>query len=232
MDKKYRHEFKYLCSSGEIEILKERIQNMLPCDDHVGANGVYTIRSVYFDDYYNSCYYDNESGVDNRKKYRIRIYNCSSDYIHLECKEKVQGKTLKRATDISLDNCMRFLTNKPPNDMTALKPLERELSLLVLTKGFHPVTIVEYERRPFIFKDGNVRVTFDMNIRSSNSFDGFFERSLPQRQILKQGQQLLEVKFDEFLPHFIKQLLQLDSLQSTSFSKYYLCRKYFDGILL
>jgi len=40
------------------------------------------------------------------------------------------------------------------------------------------------------------------------------------------GQHLIELKYDEFLPDFIKELLELNNLQRTTFSKYYLCRKY------
>ena len=31
---------------------------------HAGENGIYHIRSLYFDDYENSCFMDNENGVD------------------------------------------------------------------------------------------------------------------------------------------------------------------------
>ena len=44
--------------------------------------------------------------------------------------------------------------------------------------------------------------------------------------VLAAGQQLMEVKFDEYLPAFIKENLETGKLQQTSFSKYYLCRKY------
>ncbi|MBQ8474159.1 MAG: VTC domain-containing protein, partial [Clostridia bacterium] len=79
---------------------------------------------------------------------------------------------------------------------------------------------------PYVYKLGNVRVTFDTNIASSRSLTDFFEPRIPRRQILPAGMHLMEVKFDEYLPDFIYRSLNLGQLQQTSFSKYSLCRKY------
>ena len=107
--------------------------------------------------------------------------------------------------------------------------LLRKFIVLIRTQRFRPATIVEYERTPFIYRVGNVRVTLDQNIRSSTHFSGFFDENLPTRQILAKGQHLLEVKYDELLPEFIKEALQLGNLQQTAFSKYYLCRRFSIG---
>lgn len=93
-------------------------------------------------------------------------------------------------------------------------------------KGLHPVVIVEYERIPYVYKNGNVRVTFDTQIASSSNVADFFAEHLPKRPIMPVGQHLLEVKFDEYLPDFIYRSLNLGVLQQTAYSKYYLCRKY------
>ena len=82
-EKKYRHELKYLISAAQIPILKTRIAAIMQPDAHAGADGTYAIRSLYFDDYANRCYYENIGGVDPREKFRIRIYNGSSARISL-----------------------------------------------------------------------------------------------------------------------------------------------------
>ena len=79
---KYRHELKYIVSDTQIKILENRIRNYMQVDQHT-VDGSYNVRSLYFDDYSNSCYYQNENGTDPREKYRIRIYNCSKDRISL-----------------------------------------------------------------------------------------------------------------------------------------------------
>ena len=85
---KYRHELKYVVSAAQIPLLKSRISNLMQLDSHAGMDGIYNIRSLYFDDYTNRCFYENENGTDPREKYRIRIYNHSPERITLECKRK------------------------------------------------------------------------------------------------------------------------------------------------
>jgi len=96
----------------------------------------------------------------------------------------------------------------------------------MMTKQMRAKTIVEYERIPFVYKNGNVRITIDRNMTSSMEISGFFDKDNMRYPVLGKGQQLLEVKFDEYLPTFIRDNLEIGRLQQTSFSKYYLGRKY------
>ena len=96
----------------------------------------------------------------------------------------------------------------------------------MLTRRLRPVAIVEYDRIPYVYKNGNVRITLDTNISSCSAVERFLDETLPVRPVMPMGQQLLEVKYDEYLPDFIYRNLQLHSLRQTAFSKYYICRKY------
>ena len=107
-----------------------------------------------------------------------------------------------------------------------LPPLLRKFYVEMKTRRLRPVVIVEYERIPYIYKDGNVRVTFDTHISSSSNVQDFFSETLPKRPVMPAGHHLLEVKFDEYLPDFIYRSLNMHRLHQTAFSKYYLCRKY------
>ena len=80
----YRHEFKYIISEGMMAVLRNRVINLLQPDPHAKEGGIYLIRSIYFDDYANTCYYENENGTDPREKFRIRFYNHSDDKISLD----------------------------------------------------------------------------------------------------------------------------------------------------
>lgn len=71
-----------------------------------------------------------------------------------------------------------------------------------------------------------MRVTFDSHIFSSPDLDGFFSRELRRRPVQQTGQHLLEVKFDEYLPDWIRQAIQMEGMYQTAFSKYFLCRKF------
>lgn len=225
---KYRHELKYPCSDGQIAIIQSRLQNLMPQDRHA-ENGSYTIRSLYFDNYESRCFYENENGTDPREKYRIRIYNASAERISLECKRKERGKTYKTSCLLTREQCLQLMEGGMGLDLAAAPDLLRKFWILVNTQYFRPSVIVEYDRIPYVHVLGNVRITLDRNIRSSRDFSNFFEKNLATRPILPSGQHLLEVKYDEFLPDFIMDRLELSDLQQTSFSKFYLCRKFITG---
>ena len=223
---RYRHELKYLISAAQMRILQNRIQGLIPKDPYVTASGGYQIRSMYFDDRQNRAYYENENGTDPREKFRIRIYNASSQKIKLECKRKERTKTHKTACTLTREQAQLLIQGKCVPDISSQPQLLRKLTNEMWTHQLKPVVIVEYQRIPYVYKLGNVRVTFDINIASSPALTDFFEPVIPKRQILPAGMHLMEVKFDEFLPDFIYHALMLENLQQTAFSKFYLCRKY------
>ena len=223
---KYRHELKYVISVAQIPLLKSRISNLMQPDPHSGEDGVYNIRSLYFDDYSNRCFYENENGTDPREKFRIRIYNHSSERITLECKRKEHGKTRKSSCLLSKEQAEQLIYGNPLPLAASSPPLLKKFTMEMLTRRLRPVVIVEYERIPFVYKNGNVRVTFDTQIASSSDITNFFSDTLGKRPITPAGQHLMEVKFDEYLPDFIYRNLNLAVLQQTAYSKYYLCRKY------
>lgn len=222
----FRHEFKYLCKDTQLAILKTRLMGIMAKDSHVGANGIYRIKSLYFDDYNDRCFWENEDGVTPREKYRIRIYENSTERINLECKRKESDKIHKTSCRLSMEQFLYLAYGKGNLTLESLPPLARKLQILRMTTGMEPKIIVEYERTPYVYKNGNVRITFDRNICSSSQIDCFFDSDARKRPILPAGVHLLEVKYDEYLPDPIYHALMLDNMQRTNFSKYYLCRKY------
>lgn len=223
---KYRHELKYQVTAAQLQMLRNRIHHLMPLDPHAGEAGIYTIRSLYFDDYDSRCFWENESGTDPREKFRIRIYNHSTDRIRLECKRKERGKTLKTSCPLTVEQTRILMQGKALPCINQQPRVLRKLTLQMLQNRMRPVVIVEYDRVPYVYANGNVRVTFDTNIRSSQSIHRFLDETIPNRPVLPLGQQLLEVKYDDYIPDFLYRNLQLDDLRQTSFSKYYICRKY------
>ena len=223
---KFRHEYKYILDRKQEILLLMRAEGILQRDLYVREDGAYYISSLYFDDYENTCYYQNESGIDQRAKYRIRIYNHGSDRITLEKKIKSYGMTRKVSCRITEEQCRIFMKGEiPPLPLDA-----DEICIRLFTEmrmySMLPKVIVSYERIPFVYTAGNVRVTFDRKIVSASDVSTFLDEDEVVRPILGEGQSVMEVKWDETLPQYIKQYLQLDGLQWTNFSKYYLCRKY------
>ena len=223
---KFRHELKYVVSAAQVELIKNRVEHLLPRDAHAGEKGMYAIRSLYFDDYENRCYRENEDGTDPREKFRIRIYNHTEEKIRLECKRKEHGMTHKESCPLTEMQTRMLMDGRALPDIASQPPVLRKLTMQMLTRRMRPVVIVEYERVPYVYELGNVRITLDLNVSSGKDVGAFLEESISKRPVMPAGRQLLEVKYDEYLPDFIYNNLQLENLQQTAFSKYYLCRKY------
>ena len=222
---KYRHELKYICSEAELTVIEARIRGVMSRDIHADANGEYLIRSVYFDDYMRSSFYSNEDGTDPRAKFRVRIYNCSDGRISLEKKRKNRGMTGKDSCPLDRETCMRRLRGEPIRDRLGRHSLLDEWILLADTARLRPVMLGEYVRKPYVYRLGNVRVTFDRRISASPRVQGLFDDQIPRVAVLPTGYHVLEVKYDDFLPDYIRQLVDTGHLLKTTFSKFYLgCR--------
>lgn len=222
----FRHEYKYVCSLDKMEYIRSSVSALMELDKHARKDGEYTVRSIYFDDYYNSFFYDNLYGVDPREKFRIRIYNGEKSKISLELKQKQRGKTKKDSCSLTAELCEEIINGEIPDIFAVDSALYRKFCLQLQTKKLAPKVIVEYDRIPYVYEDGNVRITFDKNIRSSIECSDFLNDKLFFRPIMEINKHLIEVKFDEFLPDFIDQIVTHEDLRQNSFSKYYLCRKY------
>lgn len=220
-----RHEYKYICSAQQLMCIGQRIVPYMKPDAHVQDRNFYTVRSLYFDDYTNSCFYDNLSGIEPREKFRIRLYDANTLFIKLELKQKIHGMTKKISYPVTKEQCM-ILSEGHLADIKALdSSLYRKFCIEQQVKLLKPKIIVEYDRVPFIYRDGNVRVTFDMNIRSGMYVNQFLCEKIVSVPVMPSGFHILEVKFDEFLPEFIRQAMQIDGLRQTAYSKYCICRK-------
>lgn len=217
----WRHEMKYVVSQAQVVLLQSRVRGLMRLDPHA-SSGSYVVRSLYFDDWENRCYHENLCGTDPREKLRLRTYDRMAKSVRLECKRKERGMTLKTSCPLTLAQAEELVHGRVA---AGDEPLLNKFALLSRTCLMRPVVIVEYERVPFVYHTGNVRVTFDLNIASSHAVDSFLLGDITHRPVMPPGQHLLEVKWDGFLPDPIYHALDLGSLRRTAFSKYCLCRR-------
>ncbi|MCI8854606.1 MAG: polyphosphate polymerase domain-containing protein, partial [Lachnospiraceae bacterium] len=199
---------------------------LLEQDSHVREDGTYVVRSLYFDDYEDTCLFENESGTDCRTKFRIRYYNDDSSRIQLEKKSKYRGMTQKEACLLEEEEYRSLILGHMPQLSEGMPKQKKELLLEMQLRNLLPKVIVTYERVPFIYPTGNVRVTFDRNISSSFDTEHFLTGVYGERPIFPPGRSILEVKWDELLPLHVKEAMEMELLEWTAFSKYYMCRRY------
>ena len=196
----YRVENKYLVTDADIAVIKARLKTVMKQDIHQDGD-CYNIRSVYFDDIVDSFMEENEDGVDQRNKYRIRIYDPKSDFIRLEIKEKNRGLTRKYSCNLTREETDAVMGGTVPQGFDSRNPFNM-MKLQMRAAKMQPKAIIEYERTAFVHPVGNVRVTFDRNIMASRFCDEFFEdRVSCMVPVLPAGLHVLEVKYDEFFQY-------------------------------
>ena len=220
----YRVEDKYYCTERDMYYIESRVRTILH-PDFYSNNSSYMVSSLYFDDYIDGHLLDSEEGESYRNKYRIRIYNRSSDVIKLEVKYKMYNRVFKKSKTISLEEAKKLISGEciPDNDKSLDSPVTL-FNLAIKQDLLRPTVVVEYDRCAYIYPSGNVRITFDRNIRSSRDFDGFLENRCVYT-MLSDLNRVLEIKYDEFLPGFIAQTIEGGNMIQTSYSKYRLSRE-------
>jgi SPX domain protein involved in polyphosphate accumulation len=223
---KFRHEIKHLINISDYHVIKSRLKNIAQLDENAGDKGTYAIRSLYFDNINNKALMEKINGVNNREKFRLRFYNDNHVFIKLEKKSKINGLCNKIATNVSMSQCEDIINNNNEDIFKYKDPLITELYAKMKYDLLRPKTIVEYTREAYIFKPGNVRITFDSNIRSGLYSQNFFDENLATVGMPGMSPIVLEVKFDEFFPEIIKDIIQTKDREGSAFSKYAACRIY------
>ncbi len=213
-----RRELKHYINYGDLLQLRARLPYVASLDKNAVVENGYRVKSLYFDNYNDKALKEKIDGVNEREKFRLRLYNDDTSYIHLEKKRKNNGFCYKENAIISLNECWRLLDG----DLTALKengnPLCMELYAKMHYQQLRPKNIVDYQREAFVYPMGNVRLTLDYDMRTSNNPHDFLKSKPIPVPIL--GVYILEVKYDHYLPEIIRGLVSLSGRKSTAFSKY------------
>mgnify|MGYP004446249345 FL=1 len=221
---KYRHEWKHEINQADLLTLRMRLSAVMQRDSHA-AGGKSEVRSLYFDTPSDKALREKLDGVNRREKFRLRLYNGDASQISLEKKTKVNGLCAKERCSISEEEARRLLCGDLDWMLSGDRALCRELYHKMLLQGLRPKTIVDYTREPFVFGPGNVRVTLDYNIRTGAFRTDFLN---PDVITLPAGGSpvILEVKWDEFLPDFVRDAVTIPGRRMAAFSKYAQCRVY------
>ena len=225
-ERKYRHEYKFYINYGDYYVLRSRLRPILKMDSHARDGGQYLIRSLYFDDYKNSALVEKQAGLKYREKFRIRFYNHDPSFIRLEKKVKNKKLTAKWNTLLTKEECEKIIDGDIEWLQWSNQDLLHELYIKMSVRRYQPKTIVDYTREAYIYGPGNVRITFDQRVRSGLFSNNLFNKEVPTVEVLEPGCMILEVKFDEYLPDVITDIIQTGERRVRSVSKYALCRAF------
>lgn len=223
MQNHYRHEYKFMISPAAARLLKQRLPHLMARDPHAGPTGQYTIRSLYFDDPRFTAFREKVDGLDNRTKYRIRCYNGDTSRCRLERKEKKGHLTRKTGQPIAPQDVLALQDRSFSHRPIPPKGLHRELIQGCLCQGLKPMVLVDYDRTPFVCNAGNTRITLDENLRTRPYCADLFDTCRAMLPVLERDEVILEVKFDDFLPGYLRDALADIPKTPLAISKFAMC---------
>ena len=217
-----RHELKHYINTTDYALLRARLLIVAKPDNNTREDGGYKIRSLYFDNYSDKAVREKLSGQSTKEKFRLRYYNDDTSFIRLEKKSKSNRLTYKEKAAITADQCEELLAGNYDCLKRPDVPLFMELYTKIHYQNLRPRNIVDYKREAYVYHAGNVRITFDSRIKTSNNFMGFLNPNLVT--IPAANAIIMEIKYDGFLPDIIRDILQIGSRHQTEFSKYVVAR--------
>ena len=223
----YRHELKFEIPYAEYVAMRKRLSLIMKSDPHVNEDGRYRIRSIYFDNSDDKALREKVDGIAKREKFRIRYYNDDFSFITLEKKMKINDLCLKYDAPITEDECRKILEGDTSWMRYSENELIKEFYVKMKYQRLKPRVLVSYVREPFIYKAGNVRVTFDSHIRTTLYDQKFLTSEVADISATDTPEyMLLEVKYDKYLPNIIRDIVQMKGARQQAFSKYGACRRY------
>ena len=220
----FRYENKYILTMAAYRMLRTRLRAMMEGDENVNEEGEYFIRSLYFDDAFQTGLIDKREGTLLREKFRIRFYNHDDRFIRLESKQKHDYMTKKESATLTRAQVEKILDGDLWELYDTTQPLLKSFYLKSRLRRLRPAVIVDYVREAYVFED--VRITFDKDIRTANYATDLFDPDLLTVPVLPGDRLVMEVKYDDALPAAIARLLQPVPAARTAFSKYEMCRRF------
>lgn len=223
VEKFNKYEFKYILNPVEYMMIKDFFEDLgIDKDNNGDKNGEYKVASLYFETFGLEDYYDKSAGILRRKKLRARIYehdvNDKTININLEIKNKHEMFIFKNRSSITKEDWMKFVNG----DFIILPSESSEFFVNLFKEGRMPNVLVRYDREAF-FQDfiSKTRITFDKNIEaiSQGSF-GYTNPDWCDIIPVLEGGVVMEIKFSNRMPWWLKFLEKKFNLRRTPYSKY------------
>lgn len=220
-----RREQKYLITTAQYRALCEELAGHMR-DDRNGANGRYTVSSLYFDNAERAIYFETKNKLKYRQKLRLRIYDHKDPDgpAFFEIKQKHKNVVYKRRLTMPLSEAYRYLR---AGELDAAEEYEtsnpqvlREIDYFRRLYRLEPAMVVAYDRHAMHGRDNsNLRITFDFNLRC-RSEELELEKGPYGKNFIDPDLVVMEVKVDHSVPLWLARILQQLGCEQRSASKF------------
>ncbi|MBJ7551004.1 polyphosphate polymerase domain-containing protein [Marinomonas ostreistagni] len=215
-----RHEVKYYISYADYEYARHLLATLMQRDPHQKDERGYFIRSLYFDDDYDTSVEEKLDGIEHRDKYRLRTYDPTLDWVKLERKRKHNQFVNKSSVRLSKAEALQMIDGDVDFLLEKDSQSARSIYFDLKRKFIRPKVIVDYDREVYMLDYNEIRVTFDKNIRVNTSDLDLFNPDLETQTLQRPDTIIMEVKFNTCLPSWFPTLLKFDGTTAMAISKY------------
>ena len=217
-----RHEEKFLIDYRQYVLLRDRAETAMRPDEHA-PDGSYLITSLYYDDRLDSALDEKLDGVRVHTKYRVRTYGANGDFIRLERKVKRGIMTEKHSASLRKEQIAEL--SDPAAALERFSGRGLVMAADMRSRGLLPAVTVRYRRDAFVYPGTDTRLTFDTHVEAlPPTAEHLFDPSGAGIPALPPQTVVMEVKYGEYLPAFVRKLSAVCGGMQLSVSKYALCR--------
>ena len=220
-----RTEKKYPISGAVYYNLRSYLTQVLKPDVHCAGGLEYLVRSLYFDSFYNKDYFEKKDGVECRGKIRLRTYGGAGP-VKLEWKQKRGSQQRKRSLVLEKEDAAEMTEGRFRCLLNYDTPLAMEFYAYLIAQAYRPRCLVQYRRLAFVAAVNDTRVTLDSELRAHEGCFDLFAKAPPLYPVGLPGRATLEVKYNQFLPSYVKEAVSLFQLTEQAGSKYCAGRRY------
>jgi hypothetical protein len=214
-----RQEMKYVIPVAEFYKIRPLLAACLALDTSGGPEG-YTVRTLYFDDAYETDVQDVLDGMLNKQKVRLRLYPPDTSMIKLEYKCKTDTNVMKHAIVLSKPEAEAMIAGDCDFLLQREEPFAKEVFARIKLGAYLPRVIVSYRRLAYVQPMSDIRVTFDEQITAGFSPRAFFDIDPADWPVLTPDYGVLEVKYSAYMPGYLQKILmQIDDIPGAN-SKY------------
>jgi len=229
-----RFELKYLIHERCARGVRDFARSYLVADEHADPNNNYSyaIHSIYLDGPGMELYNSTVQGHKNRYKLRIRYYDDRPENpVFFEIKRRVNDAILKQRAMVKRYSVPHLLGSFLPgrsdlvneDDDRSWESLNHFCNLAEQLQALGRI-IVSYVREAWVTEhDNSVRITFDRNLVATRFTGGLVVADLHGGIRPHIPGVILEIKFTDRFPVWIREMVRTFNLQRGPMAKYVHC---------
>lgn len=223
-----RTEKKYLLFAETAGKIEARLSWILQPDSNCLGGRPYPVTSLYFDSMSDSDFFEKCSGLETRKKIRLRTYQ--DGVIKLECKYKQGAKQYKQSLLLSRQEAEDLIAGHFRTLWRHESAFSRQMYVLMTEGVYRPKSLIRYQRFAYTLPTNDIRITFDRHLEAHEGNFDIFDPAIPYYPVQFPAVTVLEVKYNGFLLDYVQSALAPFALTEISNSKYVRGRKFGLGV--